>query len=242
MKKKLIQFSFKLFNFSKSSRTASTLVIEIIIGISAVIGSLYIFLKLSHKIISQEIMSFDTTIIYFVYTFRSPFFTEIMKTITFFGGEFFLGATIIVTILLLFRRHKKDAFVFGFILLFGISLNLLLKDLFQRPRPTLEPLIHEITYSFPSGHAMNSFVFYMALSYFVFRNTRNRKLGIWLTAISWMLVFFIGLSRIYLGAHYPSDVLAGFVAGLLWFVTVLLFEKTLIFLRLFQAYELNKKY
>jgi len=242
MKKKLVETISDVFSFSKSSKAAFTLFVEIIVGIFAIIGSLFIFTKLADSVIDKDIISFDSAIIKFVYSFRSAPLTEIMKAITFFGGEIFLGTTIILTILLLLRRHKKDALVFGFILFFGLGLNLLLKDLFQRARPTLLPLIHETSYSFPSGHSMNSMVFYLSLTFFIFRNTRKKKLGILLSALSGLLIFLIGLSRIYLGVHYPSDVIAGFAAGLLWFVLVLLFEKTLIFFRLFREYELTKKY
>ncbi|HVF69803.1 MAG TPA: phosphatase PAP2 family protein, partial [Xanthomonadales bacterium] len=96
--------------------------------------------------------------------------------------------------------------------------------------------------SFPSGHSMNSSVFFLSLTYFIFRNTRNRKLGIILTIFSGIIVVLIGLSRIYLGVHFPSDVLGGYAAGLLWFVAVLLFEKIIIFLRLFKKFEMGKKY
>jgi undecaprenyl-diphosphatase len=130
-------------------------------------------------------------------------------------------------------KKRKDALVFSFTLFFGIGLNLLLKDMFHRPRPHLMPLVHETSYSFPSGHAMNSFIFYTCLSFFVFRKLKNRQLGISLITVSGVLLLLIGISRIYLGAHYPSDVLAGYMAGLCWFVVVFLFEKTLIFLRFF---------
>lgn len=228
--------------FSKSSKATLALGIEILLGIATIIVSLSILFRLAHNVLNKEVISFDTSVTDFVYSFRSPFMTDIMSTITFLGGDIFLAIAIIITILLLLRKHKKDALIFSFILFFGTALNLLLKSLFARPRPELMPLVRETSYSFPSGHAMNSFVFYMALSYFIFRNTGNRKLGVLLTVLSCLLVFLIGISRIYLGVHYPSDVVAGYFAGLFWFAIVLLFEKTLIFLRLFKNYEVNKKY
>lgn len=216
------------------SRAVLTLGAEIVIGICAVIGSLFIFLKLADKIIDKQVIFFDSSLIHSVYALRNPAMTSFMKSITFFGGEIFLGAAIIVTILILLKKHKRDAVIFTCILLFGLGLNLLLKDMFQRPRPTFMPLIHETSYSFPSGHAMNSFVFYMSLAYFIFHNTRKKKLSVILTCVFGLLILLIGISRIYLGVHYPSDVLAGYAAGLLWFCLVLLFEKSLLFLRLFK--------
>jgi len=228
--------------FSKSSKFAFLLVSEIILGMLLIGVSLVVFLKLAEVILTKEVISFDVWIRQLIYVFRNPTITMFMKDITFLGGDVFLGCVIIITILLLLRKHKKDAAVFSFILFFGIALNIFLKNIFQRPRPTFIPLIHETSYSFPSAHAMNSLVFFLSLSYFIFINTRNEKLGIVLTFLSGFLVFFIGISRIYLGAHYPSDVLGGYVAGLCWFALVLVFEKTLLFLRLFKKFEVEKKY
>lgn len=232
-----------LATFYKTYKGIDTLFLEIFIGLLALTGSLFIFLKLSHKVIEEEIIYFDDIIMKFLYDLHSPILTSIMKTITFFGGEIFLGAAIIITILLLFKfHHRKDSFIFGFILFFGIVLNLWLKGFFERTRPEQIVLVIEKTYSFPSGHSMNSFVFFMSLSYFIFHNSRDKKLGLVLSLISACIVFLIGISRVYLGAHFPSDVLGGYAAGLLWFVAVLLFEKIVIFLRLFREYELSKKY
>lgn len=232
-----------LATFYKTYRGVDKLFFEIFACALAVIGGLYIFLKLSHKIIENEIIFFDSIIMNYLYSLHSPFLTSIMKFITFFGGEIFIGSAIIITILFLYiKRHKKDALIFGFILLFGIILNLFLKGIFERARPDLFTMIIEKTYSFPSGHSMNSFVFFISISYFVFHNSHNKKLGLILSLASAILVFLIGISRVYLGVHYPSDVLGGYAAGLLWFTAVLLFEKILIFLRLFREYELNKKY
>ncbi len=232
-----------LVTFYKTYRGVDKLFFEIFVCALAIIGSLYIFLKLSHKVIENEIISFDSTIMNFLHGLHSPLMTTIMKFFTFFGGEIFIGCAILITILFLYyKRHRKDALIFGFVLFFGIVLNLWLKGFFERARPDLFAVVIEKTYSFPSGHSMNSFVFFISLSYFVFHNTRNKKLGITLSLLSTVLVLLVGISRIYLGVHYPSDVLGGYAAGIVWFVAVLLFEKVVIFLRLFREYELSKKY
>jgi len=240
--KRIKQKLSEVLDFSKSSQITLVLFIEIVLGVLFTLAMLAVFFKLGEDVIDKEVIFFDEAIMHFIYSFHSPFLTSIMEKVTFLGGEIFLGGATLITILLLFRKHKKDAVIFAFILVFGVGLNLLLKHMFQRPRPDLMPLIHEITYSFPSGHAMNSFVFYISLSYFIFRNTANKKLGLMLSGLSAIIIFLIGLSRIYLGVHYPSDVLAGYVAGFGWFVIALVFEKTLIFLRLFRKYEVDKKY
>lgn len=223
----------------KSSSDARKLVDEICISIASLLGSLFIFLKLADHILNKKFIFFDNTIIYFIYAFRDQTNTAIITGITFLGNEYFLGTAIIITILLLARKHKKDAFIFAFIFFFGIALNLLLKDMFHRPRPLYAPLAHETSYSFPSGHAMNSLVFYMSLAYFIFHHTKNKKMGIILACIFGILVFCIGISRVYLGVHYPSDVVAGYAAGLTWLCLVFLAEKVNTFLHLFRSYKLK---
>jgi membrane-associated phospholipid phosphatase len=104
----------------------------------------------------------------------------------------------------------------------GEGLNLLLKDLFARPRPHFEhPLVVETSYSFPSGQAMESLVVYGMLAYFAvltFRGKRKRALSVVGAAV---LVVLIGFSRVYLGAHYVSDVVGGFVAVGAWLSAVI---------------------
>lgn len=242
MKKIRAQFS-KALDFSTSSQIVFLLIIEVVLGSLFALVMLYAFFKVGAEVIDKDITFLDNSITHFVYSFRNPFLTEFMKVITNFGGEIFLGVAVFTTIFFLLKSHKKDALVFSFILVFGVGLNFLLKNVFQRPRPNLLPLIKiDTSYSFPSGHAMNSFIFYACLSYFIFRRMKNKKLGILLILGSGLLVVLIGLSRIYLGVHYPSDVIAGLIAGLAWFVAALLFEKIIILLRLFRKYEVDKKY
>lgn len=232
-----------LFLFSKSSRVAFTVCIEVLLGLLFTTASLALFLKLAEDVVNQEVVTIDWAIIHFVYLFRTPAMTQLMLLFTFLGGQLFVSGAIITTIIFLFfNKHRKDALVFAFILFLGIGLNYFLKDLFHRPRPNFFPLVHEATYSFPSGHAMNSFIFYTSLSYFIVRKLQKKKLKYILMFFFSVLIGLIGISRIYLGAHYPSDVLAGYFAGFWWFVIVLLFEKTLYFFQLFRTFEFEKKY
>lgn len=195
---------------------------EILVGIMVIILCLSFLVVVFERIIGK----FDKTIIDAVYAFRSEQMTEFMLLVTFLGGEIFIGSGILILCFLLYQKHKKSAFDFAFVLLYGIVINLFLKVIYQRPRPEYLPLIHEVTHSFPSGHAMNSFIFYTCVGYFICRNTKNKRLRTFVIAGLSVLVLLIGLSRVYLGAHYPSDVIAGYIAGALWFVLVVVVEKT----------------
>lgn len=196
--------------------------IELAVGVLVIIAFLSLLLEISRN----NLMIFDRTVIDFIYSFRSEAFTEIMKFITFLGGEIFLVSGILLLLALVYRKHKISSFNFTVLLVFGTVINLLLKFIYQRPRPDYLPLMFESTYSFPSGHAMNSFIFYSCIAYFIFRNTTSTKIKVISGLLLGVLVFMIGISRIYLGVHYPSDVLAGFVAGMLWFAVIVLVEKT----------------
>ncbi|GHO60671.1 phosphatase PAP2 family protein [Ktedonobacter robiniae] len=105
----------------------------------------------------------------------------------------------------------------------AVVLNQVAKLVFHRPRPTVAwALVQEDGYSFPSGHAMMSLVFYGMMAYFLFHLLRRFPwLRIIVVVVMLLLVGGIGLSRIYLGAHYPSDIVAGFLASGIWLVTVI---------------------
>ena len=101
----------------------------------------------------------------------------------------------------------------------GRLLNVLLKALFERPRPDLSFHLTEVdSPSFPSGHAMDSAVIYLTLATLLARLVKGRVLKVYVVALAMIATFLAGVSRVYLGVHYPSDVLAGWVAGLAWAV------------------------
>lgn len=99
-----------------------------------------------------------------------------------------------------------------------VLLNQILKFVFQRPRPEGYRLVEETGYSFPSGHSMVSAAFYGFLIYLIFHYVENRKLKWLLCTILTFLVGLIGISRIYLGVHYASDVLGGFCFSIMYLI------------------------
>lgn len=99
----------------------------------------------------------------------------------------------------------------------GMALNPVLKDLFARPRPTVVPQLAIVTSSsFPSGHAMSAAVVYLTLGALLARTTTRWRLRLYYLGVALALSFVVGLSRMYLGVHYPTDVVAGWTAGMLW--------------------------
>jgi undecaprenyl-diphosphatase len=141
-----------------------------------------------------------------------------MRDLTALGSPAILAMFVLAVggVLLVRRQYQALALVLA-ATLGGRVLNLLLKGWFQRARPALELHLTEVSSpSFPSGHAMDSAVIYFTLAALLARFVRPRGLKLYFVAIAAVLSFFAGVSRVYLGVHYPSDVLAGWIAGLGW--------------------------
>ena len=175
------------------------------------------FLALAEDVFNKEIMKGDIIGYKMVSTFLiSDFATPIAKFITNFGGAIFL---IILTILLLVvLKNKKVGLSICINLVVVTILNQLLKRLLQRPRPTEFRIIEETGYSFPSGHSMVSMAFYGYLIYLIYRFVKNKYLK-WISIVLLsLLICLIGISRIYLGVHYTSDVLGGFLVSISYLI------------------------
>jgi membrane-associated phospholipid phosphatase len=140
-----------------------------------------------------------------------------MLAITYLGSgyAYALLAPLMLAILAYGRRWHEGITLVGCLAGAGL-LNFLLKHLFERARPELFKVISETGYSFPSGHAMVSLCFYGIAAYIFGRGISRLRGRLILYAIIVLLVAAIGISRVYLGVHYPSDVLAGYIAGGTW--------------------------
>ena len=182
---------------------------------------LILFLALAEDVFNKEIMQEDIIGYNFVKTYLiKKEITPIMKIVTFFGGATCLiGLTIILFITI---KNKKIGLLIGTNLIVITILNQIFKFILQRPRPTENRIINENGYSFPSGHSMISMAFYGFLIYLIYKYVKNKKIKyISITLIS-VLIIFIGISRIYLGVHYTSDVLAGFLFSISYLIIFIL--------------------
>lgn len=231
------KFFKKVFFFSISSWEAFKASLKLIITMVLCLLSLVFFFKVASEVVEAEFTSMDVAISLFVYSFRTPLLTQLMLLITSLGNEVSLILTAIISIIFLIKKHRKEAVLFCIVLLMGLILNIFLKQTYQRPRPNISPLITEMNYSFPSGHAMNSFIFFALLAYFSHHFFHKKSLTILSTVIAIILILLIGMSRIYLGVHYFTDVIAGYIAGFWWFITVLLIERLLIFYKFYKKHE-----
>ena len=146
----------------------------------------------------------------------SDFATPIAKFITNFGGAIFL-ITLTIVLLVLIKNKKIGISIFSNLVIVTI-LNQLLKAILQRPRPTEYRIVEETGYSFPSGHSMVSMAFYGYLIYLIYKYVKNKYIK-WISIVLLsILVCSIGISRIYLGVHYTSDVLGGFLISMSYLV------------------------
>lgn len=175
------------------------------------------FLAIAEDVWDKEIMTFDAIGYKIVSTILiSDFITPIAKFITNFGSAIFLIS--IAIILLILIKDKKKGLSICLNLIIATSLNTLLKNIVQRPRPTEFRLIDESGYSFPSGHSMVSMSFYGFLIYLIYKYVKNKKLKWLLISFLSILIFLIGTSRIYLGVHYTSDVVGGFLVSISYLI------------------------
>lgn len=175
------------------------------------------FLALAEDVFNNEIMNGDIIGYKFISTYLiSDTITPIAKFITNFGGVICLTGISILPILII--KNKKIGL--SIILNLGVAtvLNIILKNILQRPRPTEYRIINESGYSFPSGHSMISMAVYGLFIYLIYKYVKNRYIRNSFIVILSVLILSIGISRIYLGVHYTSDVIAGFLISMSYLI------------------------
>ncbi|WP_239551290.1 phosphatase PAP2 family protein [Paenibacillus elgii] len=189
----------------------------ILIAVVIVLLSILIFIKFAHDLQKNQLERFDRTYIDWIQSHISPKLTVWMKGITELGSFQTLSVLLLVSVsLMVWRRKKWEALFFMVAVTGGMLFNQLLKQIFERQRPILHRIVEETGYSFPSGHSMGSIVFYGMLAMLLLMFVKSPVLKLLIAVTAGCLIIMIGVSRIYLGVHYPSDVAAGFAAGAAW--------------------------
>lgn len=171
------------------------------------------FLEMAEDVFEKELMKRDVIGYELINKYLiSDFATPIAIFITQFGGV--MGLLVLSTIAFILIKDKRIG-VAIYLNLFCVGvLNQVLKHIVQRPRPNGFRLIDESGYSFPSGHSMASAAFYGFFIYLVYKKVKNKKLKIFLIVLLSIFIVSIGVSRIYLGVHYTTDVIAGFLVSI----------------------------
>ncbi|NLF64951.1 MAG: phosphatase PAP2 family protein [Chloroflexi bacterium] len=206
-------------------RSLPSVELRLLLPIAIILAGLTLFAQIAQSATLAEPNRFDTALLLL---FRNPqdlgdprgpvWFEEMVRDFTAFGSTgpllFLTGAA---TGYFLLRRNYHMAGLVLLTVFGGFVLTLLLKEGFDRPRPVLVPRgTYVNTQSFPSGHSSIAAALYLTLGALVARLQRGRRLRLYVLAVALLLTFLVGLSRVYLGVHYPSDVLGGWTIGAVW--------------------------
>jgi membrane-associated phospholipid phosphatase len=201
----------------------------LIASLAIAAGALLLFGWLAEEVIRGDTNQFDATVRDAVHNHATPLLTSIMQGFSFLGSVTWvlIFGVLVGCACFYFKRPRIAGFLA--ITMAGVTtLDYVLKLSFHRPRPVAFFGVAPSSYSFPSGHALGSLCFYGILAAVLSDRMRagKQKFFVWLAAA--LLVAMIGLSRIYLGVHYPSDVIAGYLAGAVWITAVTVVDKVLL--------------
>lgn len=203
--------------------------LSLLLGLAAAIGTLIFFSWLTDEVLEGDSVHFDEVTRAAVHQLASPVMTAVMRFLSFVGSTIVLAiGTTIVVIWFATRKLGREAKLFAATMIGAALLNITLKLTFKRARPTpFFNLTPPETYSFPSGHSLASACFFGALAAILTARikTRSRRMIVWIVCS--LMFLSIGFSRIYLGVHHTTDVIAGFSAALIWILMVRFVEMQL---------------
>ncbi len=184
-------------------------------SIFVVVLCLILFSIICYGVLSYDNLVIDTKVYSFIAdNIMNDGITSVLKVITELGGVAF----IVLAGVLIFMFCKKIRWFVTFDLVGVTLINQAIKHIVRRPRPNVLRLVEEDGYSFPSGHSMVSMAFYGIIIYLVYKNVTNKYLKWTLITLLSLLILSIGFSRIYVGVHYFTDVVGGFLLGLAYLI------------------------
>lgn len=193
------------------------------IGIAIIL--LIAFCTILYLVWTKKVDQIDKAVYGFISKLITPKNTKIMKFLTFFGGTIGIALSLFVSYFFI-----KDNFDRGFItlgILGEVALNNIIKIIIKRFRPTINPLVIETGYSFPSGHTMSSTAFYSLLLFFIWKSSLSMTIKIIISIPCIIMIFSVLISRVYLGVHYISDVTAGLCLSLSYVLLITFFYTSL---------------
>ncbi len=191
-----------------------------VIALICAIGLIFLFALLTDEVFDKELVGIDNNLALWSYGLASPALTFFFTLITDIGSPVGIGVLTAITFgLLVWRKMYAFAWLAVLLVAGGAILDEILKLIFRRVRPEL--LLggqHLTSYSFPSGHATGAICFFGFLIWLSWKLLTKPILNVVITLILVLMVLLIGFSRIYLGVHYPTDVLGGYLAGGSWLI------------------------
>ena len=185
--------------------------------------SLFLFIIITRLLLKDQLYNFDNKIYKIITLNKNNILTNIFKSLSFLCSKYFI---IIVTIIIMLSiKNKKTGFYIALNVLLCLLLNQAMKFIFARERPVDINLISEKGYSFPSGHSMVSLAFYGFIAYIIVHSKISTKNKVLICIPLLLLPILIGISRIYLGVHYASDVFAGFTLSTSYLILFIIMYK-----------------
>lgn len=228
MRETLIEFLYKIREFliSKFNQYDKKLpyILTIIIALVIVVVGINLFIELTDTLKTKVLVTYDKQITEFIISYRNPGLTNYFEFMTNVGDLYGYIIALGICAVVFFFVFKNWKFVFQIILVLLLASvsNVFLKKFVNRARPSIEHLVSVQTLSYPSGHAMSAMAFYGFLIYLIYTFPIHRLIKIFTIIILVILILSIGISRIYLGVHFPSDIAGGYIAGFIWVVLCIL--------------------
>ncbi|QED36905.1 phosphatase PAP2 family protein [Antarcticibacterium arcticum] len=224
MRKKIIQILLEIRKLLRDKfhqyNEHLPFILTLFIVLILVVLGINIFISLTETLHSDALAKYDCKITEFVISYRTPPLNKFLQFITEVGDFYgYLVIAIVSTIIfyLKFKNWRYVVEIFFVLIVSGLS-NVALKNVINRARPSAEHLVSVETLSYPSGHAMSAIAFYGFLIYLVYTFKLKSWIKIGLIFLFTFLILAIGISRIYLGVHFPSDVVGGYIAGFIWVI------------------------